>query len=455
MLTLPDPTALRAAIAGQVVAPGDEGWDAMRAAWNLAADQRPALVAVPRTVDDVRAIVAYAADSGLRIAMQGTGHNAGAIDTLTGGILVRTHELRGVEIDVEQRRARVLAGDLWEDVVEPASKVGLAPLAGSSPDVGVVGYSLGGGIGWMARKRGLAANSVTAIELVTADGELIRADADHHAELFWSLRGGGASPAAVVAMEMRLYEAPELVSGAMFFDAARSREVFHAWRQWVRTVPEELTSCVRMLRFPPFPDIPEPLRGNAFAVVEATLLGSPEEAEHLLAPLRALGPEMDTVAPVAPAALLRLHMDPEHPVPGIGDHVLLRDLSAGSVDALMDVAGPGSDSPLLSLEIRHLGGALAVAPEGAGALATLEGSFIAFGVGIPMDADMAGAIRATLGHVETALAADAAGRDYLNFSERPGAARNAFDETTIARLRAVRAEYDPEGRFRAAHALDA
>jgi FAD/FMN-containing dehydrogenase len=455
MLTLPDPTALRAAIAGQVVAPGDDGWDAARAPWNLATDQRPALVAVPRSVEDVRAIVAYAAEGGLRIAMQGTGHNAGAIDTLAGSILVRTHELRGVEIDVEHRRARVLAGDVWDDVVQPASKVGLAPLAGSSPDVGVVGYSLGGGIGWMARKRGLAANSVTAIELVTAEGELIRADADHHAELFWSLRGGGASPAAVVAMEMRLYEVPELVSGALFFDAGRGREVFHAWREWVRTVPEELTSCVRMLQFPPFEEIPEPLRGNAFAVVEATLLGSPEEAERLLAPLRALGPEMDTVAPVAPAALVRLHMDPEAPVPGLGDHVLLRDLSAESIDALMDVAGPGSGSPLLSLEIRHLGGALAVAPEGAGALATLEGSFIAFGVGIPMDADVAGAIGATLGRVQAALAADAAGRAYLNFAERPGAAGNAFDETTAARLRAVRAEYDPEGRFRAAHALDA
>jgi hypothetical protein len=453
--TLPDPDALRSAIAGTVAAPGDAGWDAARTAWNLAVDQRPALVAVPESVEDVRAIVAYAAEHGLRVAMQGTGHNATAIDSLAGSVLVRTHAMRGVEIDVPGRRARVLAGDVWDDVVQPASAAGLAPLAGSSPDVGVVGYSLGGGIGWMARKRGLAANSVTAIELVTADGELIRADAEHHAELFWSLRGGGASPAAVVAMEMRLYEIPELTSGALFFGADRTREVFHAWREWVRTVPEELTSCVRILQFPPLPEIPEPMRGNAFAVVEATLLGGAEEAARLLAPLRALGPDMDTVGPVAPAALVRLHMDPEQPVPGIGDHVLLRDLSAASIDALVDVAGPGSGSPLLSMEIRHLGGALAAAPEGAGALATLDGSFVAFGVGLPMDADVAGAIHATIGRVKAALGADAAGREYLNFAERPGAARGAFDETTIARLDTVRAQYDPEGLFRSAHALDA
>ena len=453
--TLPDHTFLRDILAGPVVAPGDEGWDAARAAWNLAIDQNPALVAVPHSIEDVQAIVAYAAGNGLRIAMQGTGHNAAAIDSLAGSILVRTHELRGVAIDVEQRSARVLAGDIWDDVVQPASKVGLMPLAGSSPDVGVVGYSLGGGIGWMARKHGLAANSVTAIELVTAEGDLIRADAEHHAELFWSLRGGGASPAAVVAMEMELYAVPELVSGALFFDAGRTREVFQAWREWVRTVPEELTSCVRLLQFPPLPDIPEPMRGNSFAVVEATLLGSEEEAARLLAPLRALGAQMDTVAPVAPAALVRLHMDPEHPVPGIGGGQLLRSLEPSTIDALMDAVGPGTDSPLLSLEIRHLGGALAVVPEHHGALATLDGSFIAFGVGIPMDADVAAAIRGALGAMEGALAPDAAERSYLNFAERPGAAKEAFDATTIERLRAVRAAYDPEGMFRAAHALDA
>jgi FAD/FMN-containing dehydrogenase len=455
MLTLPDHTALAAAVSGHIVAPGDEGWDAARAAWNLAVDQRPALVAVPRSIEDVKAIVAWAAENGLRIAMQGTGHNAGAIDSLEGSVLVRTHEMRDVAIDVDNRTARVLAGAIWDDVVQPASKVGLMPLAGSSPDVGVVGYSLGGGIGWMARKRGLAANSVTAVELVTAEGELIRADHEHHAELFWSLRGGGASPAAVVAMEMRLYAAPELVSGALFFDPERTREVMHAWREFTRTVPEELTSCVRMLNLPPLPDIPEPLRGNSFAVVEATLLGTEAQMSELLAPLRALGPIMDTVAPVAPAALVRLHMDPEHPVPGITGGQLLRTLEPGTIDALVDAVGPGTGSPLLSMEIRHLGGALAVAPEGHGALATLDGQYIAFGVGIPMDADVAAAIGRSLWAVRGALAPDAAGREYLNFAEHPGAAKAAFDPATIARLRAVRAEYDPEGMFRAAHALDA
>jgi hypothetical protein len=197
------------------------------------------------------------------------------------------------------------------------------------------------------------------------------------------------------------------------------------------------------------------MRGNSFAVVEATLLGSPEEAERLLAPLRALGPQMDTVAPVAPAALVRLHMDPEHPVPGITGGQLLRDLQHSSIDALIDAVGPGTGSPLLTVEIRHLGGALAVAPENAGALATLDGSFIAFAVGIPMSPEVATAIGGALARMQGALAEDAAIRAYLNFSEHPGAAKHAFDPTTIERLRAVRDEYDPEGTFRAAHALDA
>ena len=229
-----------------------------RQAWNLAADQRPALVAFPESADDVVAIVELRPPHGLRVVPQGTGHNATPLGSLEDMVLLQHR--RGCAasiIDADGRRARVAAGTLWLEVTAPASEHGLAPLAGSSPDVGVVGYSLGGGVGWLGRKHGLAANSVLAIELVTADGRLRRVDADHDPDLFWALRGGGGSFGVVTAMEIALYPLPELYAGAMFWPWERSAEVMHAWREWTRTAPDEVTSSARIMQMPPIPEVPE------------------------------------------------------------------------------------------------------------------------------------------------------------------------------------------------------
>ena len=196
---------LRARLAGAVSAPGDLDWDAARAAWNLAVDQRPVLVAVPADADEVVAVVAFAREHGLRVTAQATGHNASAIATLEDTVLLKTSALRDVEIDAERRRARVGAGVLWAEVTGPASEHGLAPLAGSSPDVGVAGFTLGGGLSWLSRRHGLACNSVIAIEAVTADGRVVRADRETEPDLFWALRGGGGSFAVVTAIELALH----------------------------------------------------------------------------------------------------------------------------------------------------------------------------------------------------------------------------------------------------------
>src|SRR3954462_3018839 len=203
--TAVDTDELRARIEGAVVAPQDETWDEARAAWNLAVDQRPALAPTPQSAADVVAIVDFARERGMRVAPQGTGHNASAIATLERTILVKTSALRDVVIDVAGRRARAGAGVLWAEFTGPASEHGLSPLAGSSRDVGVVGYTLGGGPSWLSRRHGLAANSVLAIELVTADGRLVRCDRDHEPELFWALRGGGGSFGGVNAVQFVLY----------------------------------------------------------------------------------------------------------------------------------------------------------------------------------------------------------------------------------------------------------
>lgn len=339
-------TTLREQVDGVVLAPGDPGWDTATLAFNTAFTQEPSLVAIPANVRDVQTLVVHARENGLQVAPQRTGHNAEPLGSMDDVLLLRTDALRGVEIDVDRRVARVLSGAKWGDLVPRASELGLAALHGSTPDVSVVGYALGGGVGWYARKLGLATNSVVAIELVTADGVLRRVDHENEPELFWALRGGGGNFGVVTAIEVQLFELAEVYAGVLFFPWERSTEVLQAWLEWTRTVPDEVTSVGRILQFPPLPEIPEPLRGGRFVVVEAVVLGTESEGAELMAPLRALGPTLDTFAMVPPAGIAELHMDPPDPVPYTGEGQMLGELTPAAIDAFVAAAGPGSGSPL-------------------------------------------------------------------------------------------------------------
>jgi FAD/FMN-containing dehydrogenase len=443
-------TALRARMSGHVVTPADPGWDVARRAWNLAVDQSPALVAFPESADDVVAVVEYARAHNLRVAAQGTGHTAAPLGPLGDTVLVKTSRMRSVEIEPAARTARVGAGVLWQEATAAAAEHGLVGLAGSSPDVGVVGYSLGGGVSWLARKYGLAANSVTAVEIVTADGKLVRADHEHEPDLFWAVRGGGGSFGVVTALEFRLYPVTEVYAGVLFFPIERAAEVLHAWREWTEEVPDEITSVGRLLQFPPIPDLPDHLRGRSYVVLEAASLLSEDEASALLAPLRALGPELDTFATIPASSLSSLHMDPEHPVPGLGDGMMLTELPVEAIDAF---AAAASGSALLSAEIRHLGGALARSAPHHGAAATFDAAFMMFAVGIPMTAEMAEAVEASTDKVKAALAPWNADTMYMNFSERPIEAERLLQAHAYRRARRVKAAVDPGDLFRSNHPI--
>jgi FAD binding domain/Berberine and berberine like len=447
-----DPSALRARVDGDIALPGDDDWDAARLAWNLAIDQHPAMVALPESAADVAAVVAYAAENDLRVAMQGTGHGAGARGgELGGAILVRTERMRGIEIDPISRTARVEAGVLWAEVAEAAGQYGLAALAGSSPDVGVVGYTLGGGLSWLGRRYGLAASNVVSVEIVTADGAIRRIDAEAEADLFWAVRGGGGSFGAVTAIEFALFPVAEVYAGVMLWPIERAAEILHAWREWTAEMPDDMTTVGRLLQLPPIPDIPEPLRGRSFVGVQAFYLGAEAGGDELVAPMRALGPEIDTVATIPAAALRHVHMDPDHPVPGLGDGMLLDDLPAAGIDALVAAAGPGSGSPLLSVEVRQLGGALATPAAGGGAVSHLDADFVVFGVGIAMSPEQGAAVSAHVGVVREALAPWEADTAFLNFAERDIPGDNLFGPYAHHRLRAVKSAYDPGDLFRSNH----
>jgi FAD binding domain/Berberine and berberine like len=444
--------ALRERLIGDFVTPEDSHWDEARLAWNLAVDQRPAAVAIPETADDVVEVVRYARTNGLRVAGQATGHNAHTLaEDLQNTVLVKTHRMRDVQIDADARVARVEAGTLWMDVTYPAGEYGLAPLAGSSPDVGVAGYVLGGGISWLGRKYGLASNSVLAIELVNAEGDVIRADSVENSDLFWALRGGGGSFGIVTAIEIRLYPVTELYAGWLIFPIERAEEVLNAWRDWVDHVPDEVTSIGRLLQVPPLPDIPEPLRGRRLVVVEAAMIMDEARATKLLKPLRKLGPEMDTFHTMPATELQALHMDPPGPVPGRGDHMMLRDLTRAGIEKVVEVGGAGSTSPLLSIEFRHLGGALGRVEPGGGATSSLDAGFAMFAVGMTMDPVMTAAVTAYLPVVKEALARYDSGREYLNFAEVRTDVRRLWTADTYDRLRQVKGDHDPLDIFRSNH----
>ncbi len=447
------PDVLRALLGCAVHLPGEPGYDEARACFNVTVDQRPAAIVEPRNAQEVAAVMRFAAAEGLRVAPQRAGHNARPLGWLDDSILLRTNALDRVSIDAPARRVRVGAGVRWDDVVPAASELGLAGLHGSTPDVSIAGYSLGGGMGWYARKHGLAANHVVALEVVTPDGQIRWATHEHEPELFWALRGGGGNFGVVTALEVELIPVETVYAGVLFFPLERAGEALEAWRRWTETAPEEVTSVGRILQFPPLPEVPEPVRGKSFALVEAVFLCGEEAAVRLLEPLRALGPAMDTFAVQPPAGIAELHMDPRDPVPYDTSHAMLGALDAAAIDALVEAAGPDSGSTLLSVEVRHAGGALGRSPEGAGAVATLPGEFAFFAVGLA-DPSAAERTAADLDRVATALRPWDAGR-YLNFVEERADTAGFFPAAVAARLEAARNTWDPGRVMHANHEIGA
>lgn len=441
-------------IAGRVATPADPDWDEARQAWNLAADQRPSAVAFTEGADDVAKVVRFAGQNGLRVTGQGTGHGAVALGSLDDAILIKTERMRGVEVDADAQTARVEAGALSLELGEAANRHGLCSLPGSSPDVGLVGYTLGGGLSWLGRQYGFACNRVSAIEVVAADGEPRRVDADHDPDLFWALRGGGGGYAIVTALQVALVPIAELYAGALLLPAEVGADAVRAYRDWAETVPDEVTSIVRFLRPPPIPDVPEEIRDRPLLTLGAACIGSQADGERIVAPLRELGdPIMDTFGQIPAAGLSRIHMDPEVPVPGLGHHALIADLPDDAIDAFVETVGPEAGSPLLLAELRHLGGALGRPAENGGALSKLDASFAMFGVGLPMTPELGQAIESHLDELHDTMQPWASEGGYFNFAERPCDVEVILPAETCSRLAEVKRSWDPDGMILANHAL--
>jgi FAD/FMN-containing dehydrogenase len=445
--------AFRGLLDGRVHVPGDPGYDAARLPWNFAVDQRPAAVAFPRTAAETAIVVHLAAECGLRVAPQSTGHNAGplAAQGLDDVVVVRTSEMSSAIADPVRGIVRVEGGTLWEPAVEAAAAHGKAVLHGSSPDVGIAGYSLGGGIGWYARKLGLATNSLTAVELVVADGTLVRADATTNPEIFWAVRGGGGNFGVVTALEFKMYDIPTAYAGFLLWELAEIEPVLREWAAWAPTAPDEITTSFRAMRMPPMPELPDFLRGRELVVIDGAVLGSDERGEELLAGLRALRPQMDTFGRVPAKSLVRLHMDPEGGAPFASDSSMLACFPDAAVDAFLAQAGPDATTSVLMAELRQLGGALGRQHEGGGVLGRLDAEFVTFAGGIAATPEMGAQAQADANRFVEALAPYANGRQYLNFAEGPVDTRSAYSADVWTQLAGIRSAVDPHGLFMANH----
>ena len=285
---------------------------------------------------------------------------------------------------------------------------------------------------------------------MTADGRLLRVDSENEPDLFWALRGSGGGFAIVTALELELQPVRELYAGDFFWPMERAGEILAAWRAWAAGVPNTVTSVGRLLSLPPLPQIPEPFRGRSFVMVEAACIATQSEGIELTRPLRSLGPEMDTFATMPPTGLAALHMDPPDPSPAVLDGAMLTEFPAAAIEALLSVAGAGSGSPLLSVELRQLGGALGVDAPGCGALGHLEAELALGIVSMAVDEAMAAGAYRHISLVKSALARWTAPRNYLNFAEHAPLSEILPPET-CARLARIKAVYDPDDRIVSGH----
>jgi len=394
------------------------------------AGDRPVAIATPRTADEVASVVAHAAEQGWQVAVHTTGRGVRQTGPLRDTLLVRTADLDAVSLDTPAAIVRVGGGACWSDISAVAAPAGLAAVSITTPSVGVAGTVLSGGTGWLGRRYGLCCEWLRAVEIVTADGRLVRADAEHERDLFWALRGGGGGLGVVTAMELALVTPEPLTAGFLGWPGARAEDVLHAWRTWTLTLPVEVSTIARIVGGDHEPRV----------YVEAVALLDAPATDALLAPLRALSPEDDTFAPADVGVLDSLHFDVLGDRPVYYDHLMLDDLPEAALDALLEAAGPGAGFPLLDIELRQLGGALNERTRVSGALGALDA-----GYGMVVAADPVAEINARA--ICDAVSPWAAGHIFVSFIGASSVTDDVFTSDALRRLHAVKALYDPDGRF--------
>jgi hypothetical protein len=437
---------LSAATSGPVFLPGDEGYDEERGGFQLFGQHLPTVVVRTHDDADVRAAVTFGAAHGLPVGVQSTGH--APAEPAEAGVLISTRQMSGVRVDPATHSAWLAAGVRWREVIDAAAPHGLAPLSGSAPHVGAIAYTLGGGIGLLARRHGYAADHVRSIDVVTADGRSRRVDVQHEPDLFWALRGGRDNFGIVTGLEIGLVPVPQFFGGGLYFATELIEDVTRQYLRWTATVPDEMSSSFAVIPFPPIPALPEPIRGRHVVHVRVAYLGDARSGDQLVAPLRAIGPRLiDSVGPMPYDQGGSIYSDPPGPMGYVGSNAMFDEFDESMLRVVLDLAGPAAQTPCI-LELRHLGGALGRPPAVANAVGHRHARYL-LGALSRIGDDDSGA-RALQQKLMQAVAPWTTGR-CLNFtygSTTPEQVHATYDTDDLRRLSTIKAKYDPSNIFR-------
>ncbi len=454
MLVSDDIHALSTAVSGIVAVPDSPEFAEETFAFNAAIVHRPDVVLGAADAQDVAAGVKWAAARRLPVSVQSTGH--GANSAVDGGLLINTRRLQELQVDPVERTARVGAGVKWRSVLQASVPHGLIGLHGSSTDVGVVGYTVGGGLPVLGRAHGFAAEHVRSMEVVTADGALRRIDAEAEAELFALMCGGKGNFGIVTALEFNLFPLGDFYGGGIIYPGVDAAPVLTAFRQWLPTLPDHASPSISLLRLPDMEFVPPPLRGQFVVHLRFAFLGNREDGDALLAPMRAVStPLMDTAGPMSYLDVDQIHMDPADPLPYTEGGALLKDFGEEAAADLLRLAGDGTDCPLLLVEIRALGGALSrggVLPD---AVSGRDAAFLLFLIGFRVP-EVVEPVTASIRAILAAMAPYSTGYTLVNFHGEPGDEADrarAWSPAVYERMRAAKSTYDPGNLLRFGHVI--
>ncbi|WP_425956808.1 FAD-binding oxidoreductase [Xylanimonas sp. McL0601] len=449
---------LRAALAGPVFTPPDEGYDQARHVWNGSIDRRPALVVRADGVADVVAAVSFARSEGLPIAVRGGSHSIAGFSTCDDGMVIDLSGMHAVHVDPATGRAQVQGGATWLQFDREAQLHGLATTGGLVSSTGVGGFTLGGGVGHLVRKHGLALDNLVGVEMVTGSGEVVRADEHTNPGLFWAVRGGGGNFGVVTTFEFALHPVgPTVLGGVIFYPGDQAGQVLAGWREAVADAPDELSTMVNLTSAPPLPFLPESVHGTKVAVILGCWAGPQEAGMDVVEPLRRLGdPIADLFAPLPYVALQQL-LDPlwARGAANYFTSAFVDDLPDAGIAVLSAAHQAAAAPPVTSeLHVHHLGGAFGrVAPD-ATAFAERSAPFLVNCIGrtptaaeLPPVADWARATR-------DAMATHGDGAPYTNFTGEGGLAKQAYPPETYRRLAEVKRAFDPDNVFRFNHNIE-
>lgn len=445
---------------GALVRPHDPEWDTARVAWNLSVDQQPAAVAFPQDDDDLRLIIEAARDRGLGVTVQPRGH--GASGNLADCILVRPAAFDVIDVHVEDRYVRVGAGVLWGTLLPKLEGTDLVPLPGTSPDVSVVGYLLSGGHSWFSRWKGLAANSIRAVEFVDASGRSRRLQAEdsvpgEDADLLWALRGGGGLFGIVTALEIDLYPAPHLFGGKITFPGDAAEAVFASIGTVLATAPDELSIFAGMITMPDLPFVPDAMRGQTFATVDVVFVGDADSGAELLRPILASAPVLlDQTRPFTIGQLGEVSAEPVEPVPAVDWSATIHDLPAGGLDAVIAAFRTASRAGLSMMQLRPLGGAISeLGADAHGVVGHLDADYLVFAAAILVDPAQPADHRSVFGPLEDALGGSCERRTVPSMLPSGMDLSGAYPPRTLRRLAAIKRFTDPENILRSNRPLGA